>query len=70
MFIGELAVFWHGTAGNDAYQPPADPPRQALSSYPARCSVLFFSPWLSSSKFRLHISRYGSTETKARQRTS
>ena len=30
-------------------------PRQALSSCPARCSVFFFSPWLSTSKFRLHI---------------
>ena len=64
------AVFSSRTAGNDAYQPPADPPRQALSSCPARSSVFFFSPWLSRSKFRLHISRYGSTETKARQSTS
>ena len=49
------AVFSRRTAGNDAYQPPADPPRQALSSYPATASVSFFSPWLSRSKFRLHI---------------
>ena len=47
------AVFSGRTAGNDAYQPPADPPRQALSSCPARSSVFFFSPWLSRSKFRL-----------------
>jgi len=38
------AVFSSRTAGNDAYQPPADPPRQALSSCPARCSVFFFLP--------------------------
>ena len=36
------AVFPGRTAGNDAYQPPADPPRQALSSCPARSSVFFF----------------------------
>ena len=64
------AVFWHGTAGNDAYQPPADPPRQALSSCPARCSVFFFSSWLSRSKFRLHISAFGNTEPERRQRTA
>ena len=53
---GGGAVFWHGTAGNDAYQPSADPPRQALSSVLATASVSFFSPWPSRSKFRFQIS--------------
>ena len=53
------AVFSRRTAGNDAYPPPADPPRQALTSCPARGSVFFFHPgspaasvWISESAER------------------
>ena len=38
------AVFSGRTAGNEAYQPPADPPRQALSSCPAKSSRFIFLP--------------------------
>ena len=45
-------------------RPPPDRP-----SHNARASVSFFPPWLSRSKFRLHISEYGNKEPKGRQRT-
>ena len=63
------AVFSRRTAENQPYPPPADPPRQALTSCPARCSVFFFSPWLSSSKFGSRNPQNGTNACEDRRRT-
>ena len=64
------AVFPGRTAGNDAYQPPADPPRQALSSCPAKCSRFLFLPPASRAISRSRISYYGIKEAEERRSTS
>ena len=43
-WVGGGAVFSGRTTGNDANQPRADPPRQALSSCPAKSSRFLFLP--------------------------
>jgi len=73
------AVFWHGTAGNDAYQPPADPPQtgRLIMIGEVLCLSLFppfishpDSPGASTPSFRIQISRLGKTEPEGRQSTS
>ena len=67
---GGGAVFSGRTAGNDAYQPPADPPRQALSSCPAKSSRFLFLPPASRAISKSRISYYGIKEAEERRRTS